>query len=646
MPPSKGRIARFVAVYKDETRVAFAAAALAFFFSHGLYLWDTDYSQWLAQAGSGLPEILLRVFSPLTSDPDTWGFSDRPLYVLICWLLHAFFGSWATGWFFVKSLAVGTLCAMVYGFLRRHCSVGAFAALFGAMILASSPATMASLLYLSDPAVYSQMAMTAAMFFAYSWFNRRIGTVRFVVMFAITVYFGAKLRGEVRMAPLAVLGYAYFFRRDVFRRLVLPVTGVFLLSLPWSLGMFSASPPYLPGAGRLAGFLFSGLSSPLKPQISVFVTVGIVLCIALLVFGVWSVGRRKIKLTYDRSGFFIAWLGAALLGCAALPGQSGAFDLRYALIALVPAVMLASIAIDEAVTVLKGASLGRFKWFVPLALMLAGLQLSLHLGASARHRMDIGRTIVAANGIHTLVEEKYSKSRFVYAPGFIAYGYKDVKSFALMNRRTIENLDRLSQFPSGDTYVASWEGILDARLSVEKVVSGCSPYSVFDWIAGCGPADGAFLFRYVGTPPEFTRAQEFEKNRDFRSASVQIEKYLQRDPANHGMAFTLSLYAYNLRNFARMESIYDAIGPFYPAITSVVYNWAIAKLGMGKFKDSIRLFRRALRLSPGDYAIGFNLADALMKSGDRKAALIQLEALLQSHPGDAALKAARDRWNK
>ncbi len=56
--------------------LVFAAARLhGWFFTQGLPLWDDDFN-WLTGRSAG--EILWRWISPVSTQPEHWGFNERP----------------------------------------------------------------------------------------------------------------------------------------------------------------------------------------------------------------------------------------------------------------------------------------------------------------------------------------------------------------------------------------------------------------------------------------------------------------------------------------------------------------------------------------------------------------------------------------
>ena len=114
--------------YPEELRVGLLATVVAFFFTHGLPLWNEDYSQWLAQANGSFFDLVLRIVLPITWSPETWGYSDRPVQALIYKIFHLVFGYWGTGFYLMKSIAFGAIIyvgRMVRSSEKSDCSPSA-----------------------------------------------------------------------------------------------------------------------------------------------------------------------------------------------------------------------------------------------------------------------------------------------------------------------------------------------------------------------------------------------------------------------------------------------------------------------------------------------------------------------------------------
>ncbi|MCM2278788.1 MAG: tetratricopeptide repeat protein [Oligoflexia bacterium] len=661
-----------MARFREEIRVGAAVGAVAFFFSHGLPLWDDDYGVWLAQAESGLLPLLLRILSPLTSDPLAWGYSDRPVQVLLYKLLHLVFGTWGSGYFLVKSLAFGALGGALYHAMRRA-SVERGIAYLALALFALSTTSLASLLWHSDFAVYSQLVTVVLLLWAVPRIAKGPASpgpafIRFSLIFFAAVYFGAKLRGDVRLVPLILLAWTWCYRRERFRLYRWPLGTAFLATLPWSAQLFTARPPFLPGAtgyqgwtygtfslGRVFDFLARDFLSIQRAPLSVLGALGGGVALAGLAYGVYRFSThlrgkpRKAKASLDLRGakvpvpdaewgLLLLWLAFSVLACGILSPQPHAFQLRYTLIPLIPATLLfartAQVAIED---------FSRVRWLKTALLTLVALQCGLHVSRDYRFRADMGHMLVSIDGIYRAVEKNHPDGPFAQGPGFLGYAYKrGVKAFE--TRRALSSFDEAAQLPA-NAVIAAWNPPLDPRFSFETVASGCGA-SLFDLVFRCEPHESGFLLRYLGTVPELAQADQLDKRGSLSGARQVLEDFLRRGPFNPGAGFVLSLYAYRQGDFGRMEQLYEQLGPYFPTNASVLYNWGLAKQGQKKYREAASLLERAYALVPRDYAIGFNLADSYYRQGKKRRALATVQELMETFPNSAPLKNAYQEWSK
>ncbi len=664
--PYPNRFQVWLAAHREPVRVGLAAAAVAFFFTHGLPLWNDDYSQWLEQANRGFLNLLGRLLLPTTIEPQTWGYSDRPVQVLLYKILHLVFGTWGTGFFFVKSVAFGSLCGSLYHFMRRF-GIERHPAYFSLALFVFSTNTIASLVWHSDFGIYAQLAGLFALMYAFDFIEKGPSTLaiyrkgwsgipmsflRFTGIFAAAVYFGAKIRGDVRLVPLILLAYLAIYRREKAKVYAPPLALAFAATFPYSGDFFKHLPPFFPGAAgyqgvtfggfsvsRLFEFLFGDFLAIRTASLSILGAVGLFFTLGAAVYLGFRIYREQVTPPGSKMGFFWVWLGVALLGCATLAKQEHAFQLRYTLIPLVPATFICASVIQAA-----AREFGRKEWFRPVFLALFAAQMGLHLFHDYQHRRDMGATQVSVDRMYSAVETDFSGAQLVMLPGFLAYGYKASNSTAIAGRKTLGTAEEITAYPAGSTVAASWNATLDARYVLDRKVSACG-YSLFDLVF-CPRDRGAFLLRFSGGVPAIAEADAKDKAGDLTGGRDQIEGYLANEPGNHGAHFIAGLYNYRLRDFARMEKNYETLGPFFMDNPAVVYNWALSKQGLEKFKDAARLLEHVYRQVPKDYAVGFNLADSYYRTGRKGRALATLSELMQAYPNDATMKSVYTEWSK
>jgi tetratricopeptide (TPR) repeat protein len=663
------RFSTWTQAHREEIKIGAIGAAVAFFFTHGLPLWDDDYSQWLTQAHAGIFGIIKRILLPVTSEPQTWGYSDRPVQVLFYWVLSHVLGTWGTGWFLVKSVVFGGLVGTLYHWARKL-GVERAPAIAAVALFTFCANVQASLIWHSDFGVYSQLVLSILLLWSVEQiekgprsvtFSRGLGGIppefkRFVVTFFVATYLGAKLKGDVRLAPLVLMAWLYLFKRERFKAYWAPFTATFLATLPWSGQLFRLAPPFLGGSGyagwtygsfnlhRVWEFIGADAFYVAGAPLSLVGASGILVALGLLAYGGYRAYQEKLELPDEKVGFFLTWMTLSLLACGAIASQNPTFQLRYTLIPMVPATLL--------IALLTGAAFrefGRVSYFKEAALAIFAIQCGIHLVHDYQHRRDMGHTVVAIDKIYRTIEEDHPSSSFVLMPGFLNYGYKVASDKpAITGRKGVNGVDAIVQanLPPGNTFAASWSSTLDPRMSVAKVATGCGA-SLFDVIFPCSATDGAVLLRFEGQNiPELTEGDKLDKAGNLAGAAQAYEGYLAKVPQNHGVDFILGLVYYRLGSYAKMEQVYDQFAPFFPAHTSVLYNWGLAKQGVQKYAEASKLLERAYTMAPKDYAIGFNLADSYMRMHRKGRALATLQELLKVYPNSDVMKKTYTNWEK
>jgi len=652
-------------------KVGLAGAAVAFFFTQGLPLWNDDYGQWLTQANASWLTILGRIISPLTSEPQTWGYSDRPGQVLLYKIFSTIFGTDGTGFFLIKSVAFGGICALLYRFARKQLGVTRQSALAALTLFCVGLPSVAAMVFHSEFAVYSQLVAIVAMGLAYheietapaqrSYLKALEGKdknfLRFILLFTAAVYFGSKIKADVRIVPLTVLFYLAAFRRQKLATYAPVAIGSFLLTLPWSSQLLRHLPPFVPGAVGYSGMTFSvfKLSRVLQflatDHISVIASVGAVVSIIGGIYLGYLAYADKLQTPKATVAFPLAWLIVAVLCTGIIAPNNRTFEYHYSFMFFVPAILLVGQLFDAASTEFSRL----WTQFVKVQALqavprhavatVAVVQAALLFMAATNHRKDLGHAMVAVNGLYEQVEANHPTVQVALAPGFLSYGYKDVRVPAIQNRKALGSMEDLKSYPVQNTMVFSWGPSLDVRLSLVKFASACGS-AVFDKLFPCQPNEGAALLKYVGQPVELAQADRLDKQGNLIAARQVLESYLQREPGNHGVAFVKSLYDYRAGDFAKMEQSYDQFAAFYPAHTSIVYNWGLAKQGVQKFAEASIHLERAYKMVPKDYAVGFNLTDAYLKAGKKTRALATMNELMKSYPDNAGLKNYYSNWLK
>ncbi len=616
------------------------------FFTLGLPLWWDDYGLWLERAntafGSALKDLLLPVAS------------DRPGQTILYKILHTVFGYWGGGFRIVKALAFGALCAFAYrGMLRMGVTRLAALLVLGIFSLATGPLT--SVMIHSEFSVYALLIALPLLLYSHDAIeNSTVRTpaesdlfkfgawpkafLRFSLIFIAAIYFGSKVDGVVRIVPITLLAYLGLYHREKVKAFAIPMGTAIVLSLPWS----ATLPRYLFSfsLGRVFPFITGELFSWSSMARSVFAALGLLVFFGLAVYGVYALIRRQAGAPDRTMGFTLIWLAVSLLSLGFVPRENPTFDVRYTLIPMLPAVFFAGMALSKAM-----ADFRRAKWFMPVLCAVFAIQGLVHLSHSYVQRRDLGHTMVAVQKMYETIEQKYPNHRVVYLPGFLNYPFRPSSAPALSQRQAIGGVNDLAAYPAGQTLAIGWSSLLDQRLALAEVASGCTS-SLFDLVFPCGKADGALLFKYVGNPPAVAQAQQLEQENKLPAARDTLDAYLRTEPGNHSVAFVLSLYAYRLGDFPRMERLYDELVPFFPAHSSIMYNAGLAKMGVNKHAEAAELLGKAYKLLPLNYGVGFNLASAYFQAGKKRRAIATMDELMKKYPADQALKTAYDQWSK
>ena len=128
--------------------------------------------------------------------------------------------------------------------------------------------------------------------------------------------------------------------------------------------------------------------------------------------------------------------------------------------------------------------------------------------------------------------------------------------------------------------------------------------------------------------------------RSYEQAIAALEQVLSSSPVAREANFYLGLAAYYHGDFAKSESAFAFVAARLP-LAEVYNNLGAVNVRRGH-KDATIYFQRAIENDPSDPDYHFNLGLALTRSGDNAAAVHELRATLERHPGDAEAKALFD----
>lgn len=603
------------------------ALVVAIFFTQGLPLFDQDYSLWIAQAHAS---------------PWSW---DRPLKVAIYALLERLVGPNGGVFYFLKSLTFALSAAALFRLIRRL-GVEMISALLAVSLWALSPLMLGPLVVHSQFAIYSQLATFLLLLFSWDYFFKsskptpRVRT-RFLAIFLGSVFLGSRLGPEIVCVPLVWLFYFRTFDRAKFKQYAFPLGVSLLISIPFSKGVFTQLPSFLPGATASAGANFVPFSllrmvkvlfaQPLSfaeaPASLVSGGLGLGLVLGLIAFFVDRMRKGEVARLDSRRAFSWIWLGTGILAASVLQGAGIYGEHAAVSVALAPAVVCLS-------WILKRS--------LPVAIVLIGITNVHHIYQSGGMRAIHGRTALAYHQAYQSIEAEMPNAHFVYLPGTPAYAFRNSEAQALRGRYSIGGTADLARSAPQTTVGLAFSPPLDTSFSLRRHYSGCG--SLFDLVVPCPHGGGLFLMTYLGVPPEIETARRLEQARDLHGAARTYEAYLQTEPNNHGVIFSLSLLYDRLQMHEQFEAMNDRLGPYHWDHPSVVYNWGLSKMRVRKYSDAVRYLEKAYSFYPNSYGPGFNLADAYHSAGMRRKAIRLLESLLVQYAGDPTMTQILNQW--
>jgi Flp pilus assembly protein TadD len=131
-----------------------------------------------------------------------------------------------------------------------------------------------------------------------------------------------------------------------------------------------------------------------------------------------------------------------------------------------------------------------------------------------------------------------------------------------------------------------------------------------------------------------------EQNAAYRERAFDLLREADRRDAGDPQTLSYLADLYKTRNEdAAAASLYVRLHSADPTQSSAPANLGAYQMEQGRYDEAIRLFREALRISPALVLVRFNLAVALLRTGQRAEARAVLERALEFNP---SFNAARD----
>lgn len=663
-------------------RVVLGSFVLAFVLSQGVPLFDDDFTSWFWKIkDKSFWAILWEWISPISTQPQYWGFNERPVQALVYRIGYWISGYESWSYFLYKDLVYAGIGGMMYLWglrLTGTTTNGKLAAAVGAALLVLAPPPAAAHVLHSDLATTAELAFLVLSYLMWEeveatplqwqglpslkqpaqrrWLLRWCGL-------SVATYLAYKSKADLKVLP-GILG-AYLVlqpeRRKQWAYFAVPLGLMALLAVPWGPGIFAKAPPFMPGSqgseigwmwqpasfDRLKDFLISAYSLNLRawlvePTLSLSANVGLVL-VGLLVFfgftieGLDKVAWLRLKTPVDRARLFcLIWFGAMLVAVSPLPALNYTFRIRYGILPLIPATLLLSWGLG---LFFEGSrAKGRPRWVFALGLAVLSAQAAISLARSTKFRHDLGQVMIAVDRVYEHVDKHFPNAKLALLPDFRPYDYRPTMGTAIRERSWLKSNEELRSFKPLETYVISWNASLWEELELIEAFPGCRSTTILDHLLPCEEGRGTFLMRYIGKDPLYAKGEALRAKKDLVGAMKEHEAFLARYPKNLGGHFVYGLEALQTGQWAKAESSYSLIERMMPDHASVMYNHALALKELKHLDAAIVRFKRLRGQDPGNYGVLYNLFATYKAANRPSAAREVLEDLQRRFPNNGELK--------
>ena len=646
------------------------------FISQGIPLWDDDFTSWLWKTKDhSIFHYILETLSPISTQPQYWGFNERPLEALVYKFFSMIGGYESWSYFLFKDLAYAGVGVMIYCWGLRlvpKTQGGRLAALAAAVFALVTPGFTASHVLFQDFAPIAELIFLSVTYFIWSgiektpqeWrgFPRFSDPVhrRWLLHWAVLsfcTYLGYKSKADVKMVPVILAAYVFLLRRKQLGFFVFPLALMLLLAIPWGPGVFSKLPPFIPGSkgsevnwmwqpaslGGLREFLWASAPFELwswikSPTISLAGVLGPFLLVPLLGFLAWRMEAiDKVNWTtqakpLDRARTFaLIWFVVILAATSALSQINYIFRIRYGILPMVPASLLLAWAFG-----LFADSQSRLSvWVTRAAILVFAVQVGINLDRSFNYRRDMGQVIVAVDQAYEHMDHHFSNEKLVLLPDFRPYDYRPDAGSALANKEWLSTQDDLpKKYAPGRTYAISWKPSLWEDFEEVAHFSGCRSGVVFDSLFPCPGGSGTHLMRFIGQDPLYAQGEALRNKGDVVGARKLHEEYLKKYPGSLAGYFVLGLEAYQQRDWQRATQVYSLLENYFPDHLGIVYNHALVLVELGRLPDAIQRFEYVATRDPANYGNLINLYYAYRKSDQIRKAQETLVTMKRAFPND------------
>jgi tetratricopeptide (TPR) repeat protein len=656
--------------------------AYALFFTQGIPFWDDDFTSWFWKIkDQSLFHYILEWISPISTQPQYWGFNERPLQCIIYKLCYMIAGYEAWPYLLFKCAVYAGLGGMIYAWSRRlvpSTKLGARAAAAAAIFFIVAPGPMAAHILYQDFAPVAELLFLALTYVIWSeiektpeswtgipdlsdpaqksWVLRWSGI-------AFCTYLAYKSKADLKLVPgiLALYVLSQPARRKQWKFFVVPVGLMGLLAVPWGPGVFSKLPPFLPGSKgseigwmwqpasmeRLTDFIwqqgsYNFLASLHSPTIALSGLLGPFLLVGMIAFLVWrmeafdKVQWRTQATSVDRARTFaLVWFLVIMAGTSALSPINYTFRIRYGIMPMVPVSLLLAWVFGLFATAMHNQSKQLPKWAVAAGIALLAIQAGINLNRSIDYRRSMGQVIVSVDQVYEAFNTKYADKKLALLPDFRPYDYRPDASQAIKDKVWLSKNEDLKPEQAGKTYVISWNPSLWDQYEMVGVYSGCRSGNLFDAIFPCPAGTGAVLMKFIGSDPLFAQGEMLRQKGDIAGARKLHEQYLAKYPESLGGMFVAGLEQFQLKDWEASERTYSHLEKYVPNHLGVLYNHALALAELKQYKPSIERLKYVINQDPKNYAALINLYYTYVKAGESGHAKGALMAMKLNFPQDA-----------
>ncbi len=628
----------------------------AWFMSQGVPYWDDDYTSWFWKIKDhGLFYYVWEWLWPISTQPQHWGFNERPLESLTYKIFYYLSGYEAWTYFIFRSLVYAGLGSMIYLWGLRlvpKSQKGRIAAVCASVFFLLAPGPLAAHVLAQD---YAPIAELLFLFLTYkiwaeiertptSWegvlqvsnLDQKKWLLKWLGISFLT-YLAYKSKADLKLIPAVLMGYVLLTRKKQWMFFAVPVGVMILLAVPWGPGVFTKLPPFVPGShgpevswmwqpaslSRMFAYLWSPSSydffeSLKNSPVSLAGLLGPFLLIPMLVFLGWkmeafdSISWLSQETEVDRSRTFVlVWFLAMLAATSALPVIPYQHSIRYGILLMVPASILLAWVLGLFVESLSKLP----RWAFSICLLAFVIQAGVNLYRSIHYRRETGSMMIAIDRVYRHVNEKLPQSKLALLSDFRPFDYRPDASAAILNRTWLErNEDLIRKFKPFEAYVISWGPSFWDQLEQVEFFPGCKNTTLFDLIFPCRKAAGAYLMRYIGLDPLFMEGEGARSRGDFATAAKFYDQYLTKYPKSMAGHFVMGLVTFNLKDWARSQKENEILEEYFPDHLSVVYNRALALVELGQILPAADRLMFVIEKDPKNYPAYINLFETYKKA--------------------------------